>query len=169
MFSTLIGGGIRPFDAVFVRRDCPASALPHYSHNRTRCRSPRSSRISRTSSGNFRLKFGWKIGQLIAAKMPFLLRTDPSGEENISAAIVVQDPTMQRRYGVSARDKRRHRCAALAEFSALFRYFCATLMTVHVLPMLRGHLDGGALSVSDCWRGCHVLRVTMKRNLWTAW
>lgn len=32
---------------------------------------PRSSRISRTSSGIFRLrKFGWKIGQLIAAKMP---------------------------------------------------------------------------------------------------
>lgn len=32
---------------------------------------PLSSRISRTSSGIFRLrKFGWKIGQLIAAKMP---------------------------------------------------------------------------------------------------
>lgn len=32
----LISGGIGHSTPFFVRRDCPASALPHYSHNRTR-------------------------------------------------------------------------------------------------------------------------------------
>lgn len=65
----LISGGIghsTPFLYAVIARH------PRYHTIRTAdALKPLSSRISRTSSGIFRLrKFGWKIGQLIAAKMP---------------------------------------------------------------------------------------------------
>lgn len=65
----LISGGIghsTPFLYAVIARH------PRYHTIRTTGRAEAAtSRISRTSSGIFRLrKFGWKIGQLIAAKMP---------------------------------------------------------------------------------------------------
>lgn len=59
-------------------------------------------------------------------------------KENINTAIVVQDPTMQRRAIAAFRRVTNDDTDAprWLSFLVLFRY-CATLMTVHVLPMLK--------------------------------